>query len=266
MRVFFFLFFLLLNFLNASNTLHLSISASPGRINPLLATDTASTEVANFLFNGLVKFDKDANIVGDLAKDFYFKDDLTLIFELKKELKWHDGTPISAKDVVFTYELMISDKITTPYKDDFKEVQSVEALTSTKIRVTYKRPYFKALSIWMMGMLPEHLWSKESDPMTSKLNKLPVGSGPYMMKRAFGPNEQIVLEANEDYRPHPPRIKKIVFHPIKDPMMEFISLKAKELDLGSLDALQLERQTDENFRKKLSDHRTTFLYIWLSRV
>ena len=101
----------------------------------------------------------------------------------------------------------------------------------------------------MMGILPEHLWSKERDPMTSRLNKEPIGTGPYIMKRAFGPNEQIILEANSYYKPHPPRIEKIVFHPIKDPMMEFISLKAGKLDLGSLDALQLERQTDENFKK-----------------
>ncbi|MEJ2496580.1 MAG: ABC transporter substrate-binding protein, partial [Sulfurovaceae bacterium] len=206
-------------------------------------------EVVNFLFNGLVKFDKEGKIVGDLAQNFHFKNDTTLIFELQKGLKWHDGVAVTSKDVVFTYNFLNSDKITTPYKDDFKNILSVEALSPTKIKVIYKKPYFKALVIWMMGILPEHLWSKENDPMTSRLNKEPIGTGPYIMKKAFGPNEQIVLEANSYYKPHPPRIEKIVFHPIKDPMMEFISLKAGKLDLGTLDALQLERQTDKNFKK-----------------
>jgi peptide/nickel transport system substrate-binding protein len=249
LRAIIYLFIFFLSFLNASNTLHLSISANPGRINPLLATDSASAQVVDFLFNGLVKFDKEGKIVGDLAQNFHFENDTTLIFELQRGLKWHDGVAVTSKDVVFTYNLLNSDKITTPYKDNFKNILSVEALSPTKIKVTYKKPYFKALVIWMMGILPEHLWSKERDPMTSRLNKEPIGTGPYMMKKAFGPNEQIVLEANSYYKPHPPRIEKIVFHPIKDPMMEFISLKAGKLDLGSLDALQLERQTDENFKK-----------------
>ncbi|MBN2769025.1 MAG: peptide-binding protein, partial [Campylobacterales bacterium] len=201
------------------------------------------------LFNGLVKFDKEGKIVGDLAQNFHFENDTTLIFELQEGLRWHDGVAVTSKDIVFTYNLLNSDKITTPYKDDFKNIRSVEALSQTKIKVIYKKPYFKALVIWMMGILPEHLWSKEGDPMTSRLNKEPVGTGPYIMKKAFGPNEQIVLEVNSYYKPHPPRIEKVVFHPIKDPMMEFISLKAHKLDLGSLDALQLERQTDEDFQK-----------------
>jgi peptide/nickel transport system substrate-binding protein len=249
LRAITYLFVFLLSFLHASSTLHLSISASPARINPLLATDSASQQVVNFLFNGLVKFDKNGKIVGDLAQNFYFENDMTLVFELQEGLKWHDGVAVTSKDIIFTYNLLDSDKITTPYKDDFTNVSSVEALSQTKIKVTYKKPYFKALSIWMMGILPEHLWGKQSDPMTSRLNKEPIGTGPYVMKKAFAPNEQIILEANSYYKPHPPKIEKIVFHPIKDSMMEFISLKASKLDFGSLDALQLERQTDEDFRQ-----------------
>jgi len=92
---------LMVLFLNASQ-IHRSISSSPNRVNPLLATDSASGEIAGWIFNGLVKFDKDANIVADLAKDWKFEDNKTLIFNLKKGIKWHDGKPFSAKDLLFT--------------------------------------------------------------------------------------------------------------------------------------------------------------------
>mgnify|MGYP002333212498 CR=1 FL=1 len=72
------------------------------------------------MFNGLVKFDKDAiAIVGDLAEEFYFEDETTLIFKLRKNVKWHDGENFSAADVVFTYKTLISPQVVSPYSSDF---------------------------------------------------------------------------------------------------------------------------------------------------
>ena len=85
-----------------ASTLHLSISANPSRLNPILSTDKTSSDVAQWLFNGLIKYDKDANIIPDLAEHYYFVDDTTLVFELKQNVKWSDGTPFSARDVLFT--------------------------------------------------------------------------------------------------------------------------------------------------------------------
>ena len=105
----FFIFItLFFNFLYSS-TLYLSISSNPSRLNPILATDSASPEISGFIFNGLVKYDKNlTNIVGDLAKNYYFKDKKTLIFNLRKNIFWHDGVEFSADDVVFTYKTIIS--------------------------------------------------------------------------------------------------------------------------------------------------------------
>jgi len=86
----------------SASTLHLATSSNPSRLNPILATDSSSSEIADFIFNGLVKYDKDsATIIGDLAEEFYFEDDKTLIFKLKKNVTWHDGAKFSAQDVFF---------------------------------------------------------------------------------------------------------------------------------------------------------------------
>ena len=115
-------FFIIVAFIDASE-FHRSISSSPNRVNPLLATDSASGEIAGWIFNGLVKFNKNANIVSDLAKSWKFENNTTLIFYLRKNVLWHDGAKFSAKDVLFTYNLLNSKKITTPYSSDFKEVK-----------------------------------------------------------------------------------------------------------------------------------------------
>ncbi len=241
-------FLILFVILIQSSTLQLSISSSPSRVNPLLATDSASSEIADWIFNGLVKFDKDGNIIGDLAKKFYFENNTTLVFELRKGIKWHDGEIFDAEDILYTFNLLKSPKLLTPYKDNFKYIKSIEIINLYKIKVVYKEAYFKALSIWMMGILPEHLWKNENNPMTSKLNKMPIGTGSYMLKKAFKVNEKIILEANPDYLPHKPNIDTIKYNYIGDTSTEFITLKAKKLDIGSLNPLQINRQLNDDFK------------------
>jgi len=230
-----------------ATTLHLSTSSNPSRINPILATDSASSEISNYIFNGLVKYDKDAqNIIGDLAEKFYFEDNITLIFEIKSGVKWQDGEPFSAKDVLFTYELINSPQVVSPYTSTFRMVKSVEIVDELTIKVTYKEPYFKALELWMSGILPYHLLKDEKNIMSSKFNTHPVGTGPYrLIKLEFSKN--IELGANDDYFEHRPKIDKIIYHVIPDANTRFLMLKTEKIDVGSLEAMQIERQIEPAF-------------------
>jgi len=247
----FFLYLAIIVSINATE-FTASISSSPNRVNPLLATDSASGEIANWIFNGLVKFDKNAKIVADLAKSWHFEGNTTLIFKLRDDVLWHDGAKFSAADVVFTYNLLNSKKISTPYSSDFKEVKSVKALDDYTIKVEYTKPYFKALSIWMMGILPKHLWEKEKNPMQSKLNKFAIGTGPYKMIAPFEVNKDIILVKNRDYFEKEPKIDKIVYKFVGDSATQFLLLKSKKLDIGGLSPLQVSRQIDEAFKKNFN--------------
>ncbi|SMC08443.1 peptide-binding protein [Nitratiruptor tergarcus] len=240
-------FLLFFSFSLLASTLHLSIGASPSRINPLLATDSASAEIAGWIFNGLFKYDKDGKIVGDLAQEWRFLDKKTLWIALRKGVKWHDGKPFSAQDVLFTYKLAISPKIFTPYASEFRYVKDVEVIDDLHLIVHYKKPYFKALQTWMMGILPKHILQNEKDLMTSSFNQHPIGTGPYKLQ-GFEVSKDIVLKANSDYFEHPPHIERIVYHFLPDPSTQFLMLKSKKLDVGALSPLQLERQIDEAFR------------------
>ncbi|WP_263834005.1 peptide-binding protein [Sulfurospirillum oryzae] len=240
------LFFFTCNVVAA--TLHLAISANPSRLNPILSTDTTSADVTKWLFNALVTYDKDANIISELAQSYHFVDDTTLIFELKKDVTWSDGVPFSAKDVLFTYETITSPKIFTPYASGFMHILHVKMLDEFTVEVKYKYPYFKALEVWMMEILPEHLLKNETDLMTSKFNQNPVGTGSYTLEQ-FNISKDISLDANPSYFIHKPNLEKIIFHYLPDKSAEFLMLKSKKLDVGTLTPLQLERQIDEDFRK-----------------
>lgn len=243
-----FLLFLSLNLF--SSTLHLSTSSNPSRLNPILATDSASSEIAGFIFNGLVKYDKDSStIIGDLAQKFYFEDDKTVIFKLHKNIKWHDGKDFSAKDVIFTYKTLTSKKISSPYSSGFRFVKDVIAIDDYTVKVEYKEPYFKALESWMMGILPHHILKDEQNLMSSSFNTKPIGTGAYKLHR-LEHFKNIELVAFDDYFEGRPKIDKISFHVIADPMTRFLMLKSGELDVGNIEPMQYKKQLDAEFLKK----------------
>lgn len=245
------LFFFLFPLWLYASTLHLATSSNPSRINPILATDSASSEIAAFIFNGLVKYDKDGQaIIADLAERFYFEDNRTLIFRLRQGVTWHDGAPFTSRDVVFTYEMINDPSVISPYTSTFRMVESVSAIDAMTVKVVYKQPYFKALETWMMGILPYHLLKDEKEMMKSPFNMAPVGTGPYRLSRLEF-SKEIRLEAYDGYFEHRPNIDAIAFHVIPDPTTRFLMLQAQQLDIGSLDAMQYERKVDDAF---FNDH------------
>lgn len=247
-----------------ASTLHLATSTNPARLNPLLATDSSSSEISEFIFNGLVKYDKDnVEIIGDLAKEFYFENNTTVIFKLKNNVLWHDGKEFSADDVVFTYKTIVSPKISTPYSAGFRFVKSVEAIDKLTVKVIYKQPYFKALEVWSMGILPKHILQNEQNLMSSKFNTNPIGTGPYKL-HLLEHSKNIILRANEHYFEGTPKIDEISFHVISDPTTRFLMLKSSALDIGSVEPMQFEKQlTDEFFSKFDIYEKISHAYTYL---
>ena len=234
-----------------ASTLHLSISSSPSKLNPLISTDSASSEIGDWIFSSLLTYDKEGKIKTQLAESYEFIDEITVLFKLRRDVMWSDGVPFSAEDVKFTYELINSPKIFTPYTSQFRYVKSVNVIDKHTVEIKYKEPYFKALETWMMSIVPKHKLEHEEEIMTSAFNQKPIGTGKYTID-SFEISKDIVLNANKTYFEHEPNIKKIVYHFMPDPATEFLMLKSGKLDLGGLTPLQIERQIDEDFKKKFN--------------
>ena len=91
---------------------------------PVLANDSASFDIIGLIYNGLVKYDKDLKLVGDLAEKWEISEDkLTIRFYLRKDVKWQDGKPFTSKDVELTYKVIMDPKTPTPYATDFMKVK-----------------------------------------------------------------------------------------------------------------------------------------------
>ena len=123
--------------------------ADASNLIPILASDSSSHDVAGLIYNGLVKYDKDFTIVPDLAEKWDIEKDGTRIrFHLRKDVRWHDGHPFTAADVIFTYRTVIDPRTPTAYAGDFKQVKSVKMLDDYTVEVTYDTPFAPALISW----------------------------------------------------------------------------------------------------------------------
>ncbi|HMH53367.1 MAG TPA: peptide-binding protein [Candidatus Acidoferrum sp.] len=230
------------------DTLIRALAANISGLIPNIVGDKYSHDAVALVYNGLITHDKDTNIVPDLAESWDLAADCReLTFRLRKNARWHDGRAFTADDVVFTYQLMSHPKTPSPYKDDFEDVTSVEALDPYTVRVRYKSSYANALMIWGQSMLPKHLL--ESYMLAGKLKEAPqnfttpVGTGPYKFHEIRA-GEKIVLVANPDYYAGRPYISRIVYRIIPSQATIFLELKAKGIDQADLTALQYQRQTD----------------------
>jgi peptide/nickel transport system substrate-binding protein len=223
---------------------------------PILASDSASSEICGMVFNGLVKYDKDVTIVGDLAERWEVSPDgLEITFHLRKAVRWHDGAPFTSKDVAFTYKKLIDPSVKTPYSGDFERVLKLETPDDYTVKVTYKEPFSPALASWGMWIMPEHILAKE-DLNNAPFARRPVGTGPYRFK-AWRTGEKIELAANPDYFEGRPHIDRCIYRVIPDDATIFLELQTQGVDWTGLSPLQYTRQTDNSF---FSAHYSKFKY------
>ncbi len=234
------------------------VQASIGDITgliPNITTDGASHAIGGLIYDGLVQTDKDLNWVSSMAESWQFsKDCLTLTFKLRKNVKWHDGKPFTADDVLFTYKAIMDPRTPTAYRNDFEPVNDVTAPDAYTVRVTYKEPFAKALGSWSTSILPKHVLEKYVEE--GKLREAPqntahpVGTGPYRFHE-WKSGEKVVLLANKDYYvPGRPYLGRIVYRIIPSQATIFLELKAKGVDMADLTAVQYARQTDYPAFKK----------------
>jgi peptide/nickel transport system substrate-binding protein len=265
---------------------------------PILVTDSASGDITDLVYNGLVKYDKDINIVGDIADcweiqsrdkhltygdcDKYLaeagpaekhepkesegresRDGFSITFHLRPGVKFHDGTECTAEDAMFTYQALIDPKTPTPYRGNYVMVKQAEVLDKYTFRVSYEKPFAPALISWGMGILPKHLLEGK-DITKSPLTRHPIGTGPYKFVE-WRTGEKIVLESNHEYFEGRPYIDRYVYRIIPDPATMFLELKAGGIDSMGLTPTQYLKQTDTpEFKQRYNKYRyLSFGYTYL---
>jgi peptide/nickel transport system substrate-binding protein len=232
---------------------------------PMLAGDASSHEVAGLIFNGLVKYDTDLSIIGDLAESWDIsKDGLVITFHLKKGVRWTDGKEFTADDVMFGFDTITNKKTPTAYNEDFLQVKKAEVLDKYTFRVTYGKPFAPALASWGdLVVLPKHLLEGK-DLTKSEFGRDPVGMGPYKLTN-WVPGQELILDSNHAYFEGRPYIDQFIYRVIPDRATMFLELQTGGVDMMDLTPIQYTKQTEsEYFRNNFQKFRyPQFVYTYM---
>jgi ABC-type transport system substrate-binding protein len=183
-------------------------------------------------------------------------------FHLRPDVRFHDGHPLTAADVLFTYNAIMNPKNISPRIPDFEPVQAIEAVDPLTVRIVYKRLYSPALGTWAMGILPAHLLDEahleaeakakgmQPEELTlrkSDFNRHPVGSGPFVFQE-WQSDRYLRLKRFEAYWEGAPNYHQYAMRIVPDSLTQEMEFYAGTVDDYSVLPHQVARLSrDERF-------------------
>jgi peptide/nickel transport system substrate-binding protein len=249
-------------------------ATSPLIINPILSANSLSDDVSSLVFSGLTRANEKGEIVPDLSDDWGPLDGgKTWEFHIRTDARWHDGYPVTSRDVLFTVGLIRSGDFQGPaeLKQVWKDIE-VDRLGDYRVRFRLKDVWTPFLNYTTFGLLPEHLLK---DKVTGKdlgrtdFNLDPVGTGPYRLAPGGLAGDGVTLIANKFYYGQKPYLDKIWFRYFPSSKSALTALKANQIDGVSYippEELKL-LDGDKNTQEYTAPYApNTFLFLNLQRT
>jgi peptide/nickel transport system substrate-binding protein len=196
---------------NNAETLKLLYWQAPTILNPHLSTGFKDAEASRITLEPLASYNEKGEMIPFLAAEIptienggLAKDGKSVTWKLKKNLKWSDGTPFTAKDVVFTYQFISNPKTGSTNAGTYEIIKSVEAINNETVKINFKttNPAWSLIFVGSEGMiLPSHLYQEFNGEKARQApsNLLPVGTGPYQVIE-FKPGDTVTYEPNPNFR------------------------------------------------------------------
>lgn len=205
--------------------------------NPVTVTHSTSIEAGRYmLFTPLFRYDEDLQPQPYLAERWELTD-TSVTFHLRPDVRWHDGPPVTAEDVKFTFDLAKNPETASLLGSAYlSQIESATVVDPRTIRFAFSAPHAQALDGFWWEPLPKHLLEgvPPAELAQAEFNRNPVGSGPFRFVR-WDQGEQLVLEANPDFPAElggRPRLDRVVFKVLAEP-----TAMVTELLNGSADVI-----------------------------
>ncbi len=195
-----------------------ALVGQPKYINPLFTpANDVDADLASLIYSGLFKYNDKQKLMPDLASDYTISADGKIYdINFRQDAKWSDGEPLTADDIVYTFETIADPEVGSPLIAAFQSVD-IEQTGSYSIRFTLKEPFAPFLSALTVGILPQHVWINvpPSGVRLAKTNLQPIGSGPWkfnkLTKDSSGNIQSYNLDRNENYYADTPHLKTLTF-------------------------------------------------------
>jgi peptide/nickel transport system substrate-binding protein len=217
-----------------------AISADPEGFDPHITSAHSSFEILENVYDTLVAVDESLNMVPSLAESWEISDDnVTWTFTLRQGVTFHNGRPLTAEDVVYSYERIMNPDTGSGVAWRFGSVESVEAIDDLTVAINLTEPSPNLLgrigAYKGMSIVPKEIVEDGS------VGTIPVGTGPFRFVE-YVPGDRVVLEANADYwEAGKPYLDELILKIIPDETVRLTNLQTGEVDW--VDSLPPQRVT-----------------------
>ncbi len=234
-------------------TVHFAIAADPQTLDPLFAHADASSveqQVARLAFEPFIDIDAQGRPVPELldriptvANGGVSADGLTIVYHLRRGVRWGDGVPVTARDVLFTLREILDDRNPIRSREGYDRIVRAVALDEHTVRLTLRAPWAPAVATFFsygtapQYVIPAHAFTREQRLDEAAFGGNPLGDGPYRFV-AWERGERLVYDANPLYWRGAPKVKRIEISVIADPGANFTALQSGALDWNLISPVQ----------------------------
>ena len=218
-------------------TLHIGSTQEPDSFDPIRSKSLATSRLANLVFDGLLKIDDNMQYVPCLAQAIptldnggVSSDGLIVTYSLNPAAKWHDGTAVTAEDVVFTFNY-IKKSDASVYSPLYQAMQKVEAAGDYTVVVKFRqaRPDYLLAFPWV---LPKHLLNRAGSRTLDAFFQNPVGSGPFKLE-SWRQGDTLEFRRNDNYFRGKPKLEMIAYHIFESDEALLMQIKTRGVEIAT---------------------------------
>lgn len=215
-------------FAQPKDALVVDLPGDVATMDPQLQWDTDSYTVYRNLFDNLVTRDTSGKIVPQVATAWHYKDDRTIVFDLRSDITFQDGSKLTPEDVAFSVKRIIDPAFKSPQLSQFDQITDATVTGPAQVTLHTKTPYPALMAqLVKLSIVPKAYVEKVGN---QKFNQEPMGSGPYKL-RAWQRGVQSVLDANEHYWRGTPPFKTVTFRAVPDVNTRIADLRTGRADI-----------------------------------
>jgi peptide/nickel transport system substrate-binding protein len=217
------------------------LAGEPDTLNPMLSNEADELNFSHLYMSYLVENDARGETIPEIAEQVptltnggISRDQRTITYHLRRNVRWQDGAPLTARDVIFSYRAIVDPHNNVPTRVGYEEVQTVRATDAYTIVVRLRRQFSPFVQYFfgpqgVGAILPAHLLAQYADLNRVPYNQRPIGSGPFRVMQ-WRHGDSITLAANSLYWRGKPQIERMIYRVIPDPNTRLEQLRTAESD------------------------------------
>lgn len=230
-------------------------------LNPLITENNSYYYFSKLIFEGLFQFEEDLNVGPQLAEEYTLREDgRTIDIKLNDGVKWHDGEPLVAEDVLFTintikyansnnlYKEMFQNAVGSYRPSDIRRIVDVTIEDDLNLSIVFDRVFSNNLEVLTFPVIPSHVFGGLSNTAYAKALEVedysPIGTGPFVYEK-YDKMKEITLNTNEEFRGERPYVDRVIGRVFESEEAIVQAFETREVNIATTIGVDWDKYSQE---------------------